>query len=192
MTSEYFIFFYRKYFEKTLRDIFIFLEAHVTIVQDIVTEKKSLYKGFQKLPVILTIPVGFRIEVKELLLDAQLFKPQHTNNCYLCKYFVLYFLIILSLPLSKFDLYIRFYISFRYIVPNYYSLMKVLLTNMQFILNLINTDRFIIISVPMVPQNELGLQYSLSTVAPPDDTSDLYCTQYSHWFYCLSTSFHSP
>lgn len=99
----------------------------------------------------LTIPVGFRIEVEELLLDAQLSKPQHTNNSYLCKYFVLYFLIIWSLPLSKFDLYIRFYISFRYIVLNYYSHMKVLLTNMQFILNLISTDRFIIISVPMEP-----------------------------------------
>lgn len=46
MASEYFIFFYQKYFKKTLRSIFIFLEAHVTIMQDIVTEKKSLYKGF--------------------------------------------------------------------------------------------------------------------------------------------------
>lgn len=41
-----FYIFYQKYFKKTLRGIFIFLEAHVTIVQDFVTEKKSLYKGF--------------------------------------------------------------------------------------------------------------------------------------------------
>lgn len=75
MSSEYFIFFYQKYFKKALRGIFIFLEAHVGIVQDFDTEKKSLYKGFYKLPVILTIPVGFRIEVEELLLDARLSKP---------------------------------------------------------------------------------------------------------------------
>lgn len=46
MSSEYFIFFYQKYFKKALRGIFIFLEARVGIVQDFVIEKKSLYKGF--------------------------------------------------------------------------------------------------------------------------------------------------